>query len=377
MLFLTVLVWLGSLAVLVVMASLGRLQPARKPGPPSSRRRFGRLACGAAAAGLAVLMATVTIGDASSAYGTPEFLDLRLPASGTPDLDRQPGAPQEGRFLLHMILAECRDGLVRTVRGKTQEIRWAGSPGPGVSDRLSRGISSLSYELRLQSLSVDPNTGALDAIAHSEVRTSGLGSHSLVSRSMKFPAVQTAMRFESLLNFSLQGMPRATMVLLFDLTPIRENTALRPATVEEVLALRGRELWEAKISKEETAPRVARFKGAPGVAFLAHLGPATLPFIGLAMLLAGAFPRWSTGLTRSLACLVLFAGMLDGLALRIHTSHLRDVQAKEEERLVACVRLRSTFFFDRSAREALEAVMQAPASPERLRRSARDELGEE
>jgi hypothetical protein len=167
------------------------------------------------------------------------------------------------------------------------------------------------------------------------------------------------------------------MVLLFDLTPLREDTPLRQATVEEVLALRGRELWEANLSKEGTEPRMNRFLGAPGVSFLAHLGPAVLPFIMLAILLTGVFPRSSTGLARSLACLVLFAGLLDGLALRIHTSQLRDVQAKEEERLIACAHMRSTFFFGRSAREALEAVMQDPASPERLKRSAREELRED
>jgi len=377
MLFLTVLVWLGSLAVLVVMASLGRLQPARKPGPPSSRRRFVRLACGAAAAGLAVLMATVTIGDASSAYGTPEFLDLRLPASGTPDLDRQPGAPQEGRFLLHMILAESGDGLIRAIRGKTEEVRWTGSPGPAVSDRLSRGISCLSYEVRLERMSVDSKSGALRAIAHSEIQTSGLGSHSLVSRSLEFPAVQTAMRFDSSRNFSFQGMSRPSMVLLFDLTALREDTPLRQATVEEVLALRGRELWEAKISKEGTEARINRLLGAPGASFLFHIAPAVLPFIVLAILLTLVFPRSSTGLARSLTCLVLFVGMLDALTLRVHTSHLRDIQAKEEERLIACAHVRSTFFFERSAREALDAVIQAPASPERLKRSARYELRED
>jgi hypothetical protein len=374
MLFLTVLVWLGSLAVLVGMASLGRLQPVRKPGPPSSRRRVFRLACGAAAVGMAGLMAAVTIREASSAYGPPEFLDLRLPASGVPDLDRQPGDPHKGRFLIHMILAECSDGLIRVVRGRTEEIRWTGSLGPAVSDRLSRGLSSLSYELRLQSLWVDPKSGALEAIASCEVQTSGLGSHSSVFRSMKFPAVQTAMSFESLVTFSLQGTSRPTMVLLFDLTPLREDTPLRQASVEEVLALRGREVWEAQISKEGMEPSRDRLLGAPGASFLVHLGPAALPFIVLAMLLAGAFPRSSTGLARSLACLVLFAGMLDGLALRIHTSHLRDVQAKEEERLIACAHVRSTFFFGRSARESLDAVIQAPSSPERLKRSARYEL---
>jgi hypothetical protein len=322
-------------------------------------------------------MATMTIREAFSAYGPPEVLDLRLPASGPPDLDRRPAAPKEGRFLLHMILAECGDGLIRAIRGKTEEVRWTGSPGPAVSDRVSRGMSSLSYDVRLGRMSVDSKSGALRAIAYSEIRTSGLGSASLVSGSQEFPAVQTIRHFDSSQNFSLQGMSRTTMVLLFDLTELREETPLRQATVEEVLALRGRPLWEAKISKEGAEARISRLLGAPGVSFLAHIGPTVLPLLVLAILLTFVFPRSSTGLARSLACLVLFVGMLDALTLRVHTSHLRDVQAKEEDRLIACARVRSTFFFERSAREALDAVIQAPASPERLKRSARDELRED
>src|SRR5579859_2307896 len=152
MLFLTVLVWLGSLAVLVGMASLGRLQPARKPSPPSPRRRVWRLACGASAVGLAALLAAMTIREAASAYGPPEFLDLRVPASGAPDPDRQPTALKEGRFLLHMILAECGDGLIRAIRGKTEEVRWTGSPGPAVSDRVSRGFSRPGPDFRSSGL---------------------------------------------------------------------------------------------------------------------------------------------------------------------------------------------------------------------------------
>ncbi|HLY74907.1 MAG TPA: hypothetical protein VKU80_12380, partial [Planctomycetota bacterium] len=241
---------------------------------------------------------------------------------------------------------------------------------------VSRGFSSLSYEVRLERISVDSKSGALRALAHSEIQTSGLGSHSLISGSLEFPAVQTIRHFDPSQNFSLQGMSRTTLVLLLDLTALREDTPLRRATVEEVLALRGRQLWEATTSKEGGEARIDRLLGAPGASFLVHIGPTVLPLIVLTILLTCAFPRSSTGLARSLACLVLLVGMLDGLALRVHTSHLRDVQAKEEDRLVACAHVRSTFFFERSAREALDAVIQAPASPERLKRAARHELSE-
>lgn len=374
MAFLMILTVLVSVAILAGLACLGRIEPRVKADPGSPRKRLIRIACGLLALGLVAGMALAGIRDARSVYLPPGELDLRVPAKAPPEPSPEAGPLKQGRFLVHLVVAEGDSGVLRILRGKTVDLHWSGTPGPAARDRLSGGAGSLDYEISLREVSID-RTGKVSTKADFRIEASALGSFSTISSSCSLPAVQRSLRFEphrSLL--SLQRVATGEANVLFDLTPVREDDPLRQATAEEVLALRGRERWDGLLSEQSNLRTAGSPAGAPAFALLAHLGQGTLVLLAASLLSAYAFPRSSWGFARSLACLVLFAAALDRMTLLIHTSRLADPRGREEDRLLACSQVRSTFFFGKTARSALVAVAQAADASESLKRMAEREL---
>jgi hypothetical protein len=167
--------------------------------------------------------------------------------------------------------------------------------------------------------------------------------------------------------FSVVGNSSDAGALLMDLTPVREEDPLKQGLLGEFLDLRGAGRWTKEIEQAIGSSGHWKDYGSPAEALLQGLQVNLFVLLAAAILLAQLASRRSLGFVKAAACLLLYVGALDRLALRIHESRLKDAAAPVEQRLVACAHLPATTFFRKTALRDLEATAADPSTPYALR----------
>ncbi len=109
----------------------------------------------------------------------------------------------------------------------------------------------------------------------------------------------------------------------------------------------------------------------PAFRLLGRMGISSLLLLGAALGLARLAKRYSVGVMIAVPAAVLLVVLADRSAVSVHEAHLMDRDATMETRYSAASRLAETFFFRRTASEAMTQVADDPAQPEPLRNITR------
>lgn len=110
---------------------------------------------------------------------------------------------------------------------------------------------------------------------------------------------------------------------------------------------------------------------SPAFRLLGRMELSPLLLLGAALGLARLAKRYSVGVMIAVPAAVLLVVLADWSAVSMHAAHLADRDATMETRYSAASRLAETFFFRRTASEAMTQVADNPAQPEPLRNITR------
>jgi hypothetical protein len=335
---------------------------------PMQRHWITRLICGALGSAIVVAMTAFTIMDARRPYAEPATMDLRMPTLPPPELPARDGDLKKGRFLLHALIVSWHEGSMIPVRGETYDVRWPRDQGKVFSSTYRPGSTTVNYEMSLSSIQRYTNRGPRLDFSGSRtvhVRSSTFSSGS--AGGTTFPDVHEIRDLGRKSNlFSVLGTSPDSGALLMDLTPVQEEDPLKPGSFGDFTKVRGYGLWSKEIEQSIGWTHDGE-SGSPAEALIRGLQWSLLALLAAAILLAQLFTSRLLGFVKIAACLLLYVGALDRLALRINESHLKDASAPVEQRLVACSQLTSTTFFRGTALRDLDATATDPSAPYPLR----------
>jgi len=363
-----------ALALFLLLASLaaafgmsrrwGWCSTFRRPRP---RHWVTRLICGALGAASIVLVAVGTIHDARGFSGDPERFKLLVPTLPPPEAPSDRGELRKGRFLLHAVLFYWKGGSMVPLHCETSEVQWPRDRDRVFQSAIQSGATSVAYSIKLSRFHRNQETPDwTEGIYKVEAR--GFSSSSGSGGGTDFPIVQPVSHLgEGRSMFNVVRPLSDAGAILFDLTPVREEDVLKWGSLDDFLALRGSTTWRSKLNREIFWEDGRRVQGSPAAALILNLGGISVLLLGTAIILSHLFRRRSLGFVKVAACLILYVGALDRLALRIHESRVRDESAPVERRLGACAQLPATMFFRDTAQRDLEAVAADPSAPRPLK----------
>jgi hypothetical protein len=277
------------------------------------------------------------------------------------------GPVRKGRFLLHVVLVSWAEGVAAPIHGRTHEVRWPQDADRSFHETVASGGTKVTYQVSISEIRRYRyrNEMKMDVMGSRHVWARSGTFSSNTSGGLQFPeANRIGHGGENTRLFSVARSPSDVDVLLLDLTPVDEDDPLRTGTFEEFLALRGEGAWAKQVDYGRT--ELWSPSGSPAEEMVKALEANLLVLLVAAILFAQLFRRRSLGFVKVAACLLLYVGALDRVALRIHESRLNDAAAPLEQRLLACTYLPSTTFFRKTALRDLETIAADPSAPERL-----------
>ena len=264
-----------------------------------------------------------------------ESRTLDWPPTGSPELTFQ-GESAGSSYKVRMNLSEFR-------RWNDEAIR--ATQGVSVDSRGRTWSSGGGMELKLDTLAVETFGGFSEQSDHAPL--------SLI------PVVAG------------QGLR-----LLIYLTRADRDDPLRQVSAGEWLSGEGKNLRQD--ARNSNSNHRSHFDPTlpPGFRMLEFLGPSVLLLLLAAVVGSALFPRGRRALacTGLLACMVLYAGALDALALERRARIVADASQPENVRVAALACLqKSTFFHTGKAAARLRQIAADPATPAFLRASAEAE----
>jgi len=355
---------LGALAAGFAMSRRwGWCSAGRRPHP---RRWITRIICGALGGASIVLMAVGTVQDALGS-DDPARMNLQVPTLPPPEPPSDRGELLQGRFLLHAVLVAWKGGSMKAIHGETVVVQWPGDQNRRYRSVLQSGSTTVEYWVEVNQIrrnGRDPFW--VDGMF--SVNAYGRGFSGSSSGGLEFPMSRNISRLgtgDSL--FSVVRPLSDAGAILFDLTPVREEDPLKPGRMEDFFDLQRSTMWRTRLDQEAWLfEGRQRASGSPALALIGGLGGISALLLGTAIVLSQLFRRRSLGFVKVAACLILYVGALDRLALRIHQSRVRDGTAPVERRLEACANLPTTMFFRETARRDLLAAAADAAAPKVL-----------
>ncbi|HUR38197.1 MAG TPA: hypothetical protein VM222_01835, partial [Planctomycetota bacterium] len=145
---------------------------------------------------------------------------------------------------------------------------------------------------------------------------------------------------------------------------------LRSASLEEWIALRGESSWKDEDQRGRFGAGVEKSSGGPAAVLARTLGINVLPALAAAVLMAQLFRRRFLGFVQATACIILYLGALDRIALHLNESQTRNPSAPLGARMSACTQLRTTVYFRETALADLRALAADATAPKPLRARA-------
>lgn len=362
---------LASAAVFGMSRRWGWASPGRRP---RSRHWITRLICGALGGGLVVAIAVCTIAETRRVYAEPVPMEFRIPTLPPPEIRNDHKPLQKGRFLLHVVIVSWFEGAMMPLEGLSYDLHWPQDADRSFNSTFQSGGVKVNWELSLSEIRSYryKDESMLDVNGSWNLRAKGPNFSSATSGGLHFPALDRIYSSRDQVSFfSLARWGDGSVAILLDLTPVREEDPLKGGTFEDLLAIRGNEVWTNQASAGLSEFPRGSGSAAPAQELILVLQGNLLILLAAAILLAQLFQRRSLGFVKTAACLLLFVGALDRVVLRVHESRLREGGAPVEQRLVACGHLPSTAFFRKTALRDLEVTASDQASPPALRALAR------
>jgi hypothetical protein len=297
--------WRGTNPTSATQAVIVMVPTTSPPEMPKNRDSNGRVDIGPCKVIGTVLLVRIQQGRAIPICG--ESLTLDVPSPDYPEL------------VFHGKLADSE----YTVRMRLDRfVRFGGddqlSPGSGASveARGARWSRSGGTALNFDRLEVQSFGGFGDTIQHAPLSV--------------IPTVD-------------QGDLR----LFLYLTRADQADPLRKVSASEWLADKSEELWANDEHSRSIDMSHINRETPPGIRMLMYLGPSVVLLLLAAVAGSGLFPRgWrAIGFTGLLACMVLYAGLLDGLILHRRARIVADANQPEEVRASALENLQGGTFF--------------------------------
>jgi hypothetical protein len=385
------LIGLPIFILLLLLLAVPLLFWRRRLGNRAPRPRHGavRIICGLGAVAILVAMTVVTWRETQVPYRQPASpaSRLHLPAKPLPELPAptQPEAPGQGaaritpltdaRLLAHLVFLqdEC------PVYAEDLEIRMPEDAGKklerivelaGVRYTVACTLSGLqthAYEghpVKLQGIGECSLTSVFPSGSSSGVKGGNFDIDTLTIEPVMFLLPKPPW---SLTRTAPVVAPR----LIVRATLVHRDDPLREVSLEEFAAVAG-----AFPPAEPIPATTHRQSPDPSPAFrmLKILGPAMLLLLLAAALLAQVFARRGLAFAGTLACVLLYAALLDRLVLAAHARRLADADQPVAVRCLAVAALPGTVFYQTSAKAALTAAAQDPSAPAALRAQAAQRL---
>jgi hypothetical protein len=332
---------------------------------PGRRHWITRSVCGTVGGGILLAFLVVTVQDVRASRSSERPISLRIPTLRAPEPPARKEDFQQGRYLLQMAVTQGGDFPGAPVASESYEVQW-----PRDRDRLfslswKEGSRRVELTQAIHGIELGPRN-KLEFSGSSTFSASGpYFSHSQ-SGPVSYPSVLPVggTRNASTL-FSIAKHGYADLLVLCDISRLREEDPLRPASLEEWIAGRGYVSWY-EVVESERAVAVDDDQGSPAAFLLLRLGVNFLPLLAAALLLAQLFRRRPLGFVKVAAGLILALGALDRVVLQMNESRLRDAAAPLTERMTACEGLRDTLFFRHSALADLRKVAADGSVPKPL-----------
>jgi hypothetical protein len=341
--------------------------PGRRPG---RRHWITRVICGTVGGAILLAFLVITLRDVRATSKSARPITLRVPTLPPPEAPKQRGEVKAGRFLLQMVVTRAGEFPGRPIASESYEVLWPRDQDRTFELYLKEGLGQLKLTETLRGIMWGMKNKLEFSGSTTFQANSPTSSHSQ-SGGSSFPYVMSVDgggHERSL--FSLVKVVDEDLLVLCDLTWVRGEDPLRPGSLEDWIALRGRESWEDDRERGRVRHSQGQEFGSPVEALVRQLGVNFLPALAAALLLAQLFRRRSLGFVQVTAGIILFLGALDRVALHLNESQARNPSAPLEARMRACSQLRTTVYFRKSALEDLRALAGDATAPKPLQAQA-------
>ena len=362
---------IGILFLILLAAGLLLLKTRRWSGGsegrrPSHRHWIVRLVCGVIGGGILLAFLIVTVRDVRAIQSSAVPLKLRVPTLPPPGMPPQ-GNLQNGRFQLQMVLAQAGGFPGHAIASESYELRWPKDRFRSYHFTVHDGDRWLDLDMQVDGIEVDRRK-RLDFRGTMGMAFAGPGTSQSRSGGFDVPRVmEISGSPDEKRLFSIGRLVGEDLQVLVDLTPIREEDPLRPASLEEWIALRGEAAWGEEIRFDRFHSKFEGDRSSPAESLFRLLGINVIPALIAALLLAQLSRQRSLAFVKVAACIILYCGALDRLSLRLAETRVNDSSAPLESRMAACAQLQGTSFFKTTARADLRRIAAEPASPKPLR----------
>lgn len=334
-----------------------------------------------------------TIGTASAIYTQIEKeagLRIRVPSRPPPPLPATEAGVGQVRFLFVLLFVDGSYGRLRPVFADSFEIRWPEDRGRPFSRALDLDGATAQVQLRINAVEIrEPGGGgartlscnrtlSLDRKGPNWKHGSGSSGWMEVGRPLGLGGRGTMG-----LDGSAKALSLARPLLTADeaiayLLPVAAGDPLTEISLGELVSGRHDEIATESagdLPNERDAldaflKRTREPPLAPSLDWAVHIGRNTLLVLLAVILLVQCLRQRILAWPTVLAGVVLYAILLDRMALGVHLYRLGAPEAPLAQRRIACLHSADTFFFRRTARETTAAVSRDSAVPEELRRLA-------
>ncbi len=314
------------------------------------RRPVVRKICGVLAV---ALLAAILFGTYRTARGADALINQPTPTLWVPtkplgklELDEK-GIPKNAKILFDLVL--IRDGIPPRYHIESFVLE-----GPQHSRAIRKKLNEMGSEVDLDllvsgvkvSASTDPRLmGMFDLKIRGPLNSMSQLNHQLYFGS----------RYAAMIRFGLQNPPLSItrgnyiggmqvwyacrLAALDD--PLKQESVRKVLDESNSLGMKVSTLPSARADRSGTV--------SPGLLLMEQIGLSSLVLFAAVILGSQLFRYRSLGLAAMMLLVVLYVAALDRMVVSIHASHLQDVKASMEERLLAKQLITDSFFYRKTA----------------------------
>src|SRR4051812_36487542 len=211
---------------------------------PDRRHWITRVICGTVGGAILLAFLVITLRDVRATSKSARPITLRVPTLPPPEAPKQRGEVKAGRFLLQMVVTQAGEFPGHPIASESYEVLWPRDQDRTFELFLKEGLGQLKLTQTLNGILWGMKNKLEFSGSTTFQSNSPTSSHSQ-SGGSSFPHVMSVDGGGHEYSlFSLEKVVDEDLLVLCDLTWIREDDPLRPASLEEWIALRGEASWK-------------------------------------------------------------------------------------------------------------------------------------
>lgn len=341
--------------------------PGRRPG---FRHWITRVICGVIGAAILVTILVATLRADRPSVEPVSPISLRVPTLPEPEAPKRKEDFKGGRFLVQMVVMQGGGFPGVPIASQSYDVRWPQDREGTYSLALQHGSRQILLKQHFTEIQLDRGNrptllGSMDFQVQAE------NSSRSRSGGITYPGmlpVEGHRHSRGL--FALGKEVEEELFALYDITWIRNEDPLRPASLEEWVARRSKAAWDGERELGRFSPEFESDQDSPAAFLTQSLEVTFFPLLAAAILLAQLFRHRPLGFVKVAAGIILYVGALDRISLQRNQSTARDSSAPLEVRMIACSRLQNSAFFRLTAIEDLRALAADASVPKPLQARA-------